>query len=174
MNSINFIKPVPPHQEREVRLWSWFTIIGSSSALIIIGIYTGMQWSLYRSLFQEKIQLKQKLGSFDTVLEQQRTQAEEQEQLQKKIDSLAKYKTFPKNPVSTLSSLRAITGNGLQAVTISKHRFELHVTCQNTQHATICLQKLLKDMRIRTVKLISLQSNQKQVIAIFKGEITPQ
>ena len=174
MNGINFIKPVPPHREREVRLWSWFTIIGSSSALGIIAIYTGMQWSLYRSLFQETILLKQKLSSFDTVLEQQRTQTEEQEQLQKKMDSLAKYKTSPKNPVSALSSLRAITGNGLQAVTVSKHRFELHVICQNAQHATICLQKLLQDMRIRTVKLTSLQSNQKQVIAIFKGEIAPQ
>lgn len=174
MNGINFIKPVPPHREREVRLWSWFTIIGSSSALIIIGIYSGMQWSLYRSLVREKLTLQQKLSSFDTVLEQQRTQTEEQEQLQKKNDSLAKYKTSPKNPVSALRSLRAITGNGLQAVTISKCHFELHVICQNAQHATICLQKLLKESSIRTVKLTSLRSNQKQVIAIFKGEITPQ
>ncbi len=170
MNNINFIKPVPPLKEREVRLWSWFTIIGSSSALVIIAIYTGMQWSLYRSLFQEKMLIQQKLGSFDTVLKQQRTQTEEQEQLQKKNDLLTKYKTSPKNPAATLNALHAITGNGLQSVTISKNRFELHVACRNAHHATICLQKLRHDTNIRTVKLTSLQSNQKQVIAIFKGE----
>lgn len=173
MNGINFIKPLPPHQEREVRLWSWFTVIGSSSLLLIIGVYTGMQYTLYRSLHQEKSTHQQELSSFNALLEQQRTQAEEQKLLQKNIDSISKYKTSPKNPLNALTALHAITGRGMHAVTISKNRFELHVACQNAQHATICLQKLLNNAHIRNAKLMSLQSNQKQVIALFKGEITP-
>ncbi len=171
MNNINFIKPVPPHRKREVRWWSWISIVAYGAMLIVIGIYTGMQWHLYRSLSQEKRMLEQQVPSFNNVLEQQRSQTEEQEQLQKNIDAVTKYKTLPKNPIKTLTALRAITGNGLQSVTIAKNHFELHVTCQNAHHATICLQKLLQDPHISTVKLTSLQSNQKQVVAIFKGEI---
>ncbi len=172
MKGINFIKPLPLHQERRVMLWSWFTIIGSSSLLLIISAYTGMQYSLYRSLSQEKTTRQQELSSFNALLEQQRKQTEEQKLLQQKINKVTRYKTSPKTPITALNALHAITGRGMQAITISKNHFELHVACQNAQHATICLQKLLHNTHIRTAKLLSLQSDQKQVVAIFKGEIT--
>jgi hypothetical protein len=172
MKSINFINPVPPHRAKEVRLWSWLTVVTSCSTLCIIVIYTGIYYSLYRSLSQEKSRLQQKLGSFNKLIEQQRTQKEDLEQLQNKIDLLKKYTTAPKNPVDALNSLHAITGNGLQSIAISKNTFELQVACQNAQHAAICLQKLQRDQRINTVKLTAMQSHNNQIIAIFKGEIT--
>jgi len=130
-----------------------------------------MQWQLYRSLSQERSVLQQKLQLFNSTLEQQRIHTKELEELQKKINQLTRYTQSPKSPIDSLKAIRTITGNGLQTITISKKSFELQVSCRNAQHATICLQKLMQDPSIRIVKLTSLQSNQKQIIALFKGEI---
>ena len=171
MKGINFIHPIPHKKEREVRRWCWLTMMSSSSAFIAILIYTGMQWSLYRSLAQEKIVLEQELSSFSSIMEKQRKQGAKQEQFKQTINKLTKYKTAPKNPVVAISLFHTIAGPALQGVTISKQQFTMRIHCTNAQQANLHLQNLMKTKAIHTAKLVSLQADKKQVIALCTGEL---
>ena len=173
MKNINFIKPVPPHRDKEIRLWIWVTLITSSAAIITIITITGTQWHMYSALHKEKNELQQQLLPFPSAMEQQHKQVQEKELRHQQLDKLSKYRESPKNPSDTLSSLRKALGAiPIQSVTLSKGSFELHALCTNAQQANACLQKLTSEKMIHNIKLTSLQANQKQLIAIFKGEIT--
>lgn len=173
MNNINFIEPVPRIVSREVRIWILITILLISSTIISIGIYSGLQWYSLHTAHQERNALQQQISRYNAILEQQQRETKQKEQLEQNIQKLTRYKTKPKNPINFLHALHAITGNGLQSITISKKQFELHVACQQAQHAIICIQKLQQDPQIALVQLVALQTNKQHIIAHFKGEKAP-
>lgn len=172
MNSINFIKTVSAHQEREIGIWYRLTTLAVSALLTVIATYTTAQYWLYHSLTQEINGIQQELSRFDTIVVQQRAQTDEQALLQKKINAILKYRQRPKSPLDLLQKLRVIMTDNLQNVTIEKNNLELQVLCQSTRHATAYLQRLVHVPHMQTVKLVSLQSHKKRVIALFKGKIT--
>lgn len=173
MNNINFIEPVPSSISREVHIWSLITTLLISGVIINIGIYSGIKWRSLHTARQERHAVQQQINGYNAILEKQQRETKQKEQLEQNIHTLTRYKTKPKNPIAFLNALYAITGNGLQSITISKKQFELNVACQQAQHAALCLQKLQQESHIRMAQLITLQMNKKQIIAHFKGERAP-
>ncbi len=172
MNNINFINPVPPSRNKEVRLWTWITVCVLIASIIGISITTGIQGYLYYSLRQKRQQLEQQLQPLSSVIEQEVKQREEQKQLQKSLDKITAYATKPKNPIDLILALHQTTGAmAIQSLSVSPDAFELQTVCPNAQEANACLQKLTKNNYIYAVKLTSLQVNQKQLLATFKGSV---
>ncbi len=172
MNRINFIKPVPPSRIREVRIWFWITCTLLAATLAILATYTVVQWRVYRTIHKEKHELQQQLNSFSSVMETEHKQVEDRDALQHQLNKLNKYSKTPKSPIEFLSSLRTTLGTiPMQSFTLTKNNFELHILCTNAQQANFCLQKLTHNSLIRSVKLVSLQTHQKQLMAVFKGEV---
>ncbi len=171
MNNINFINPVPPQRKKDVRLWVWFTLIVGTAALAIIATTTGIQWYTWYTIKTEKRALHEQLAPFAKEMEIQRKQTADKTLLHQHLNKLTKYSKNPKNPAALLGSLRTLFGTApLQSISFSKNNFETQILCTNAQQATAYLQKLLANDSIKTVRLTSLQAQQKQLIATFKGK----
>ena len=173
MNRINFIKTVPLSKQREVRVWIWLCIISICAFVSSIIITSGIQWHLYRSLHQQKKNLIEQVAQFATIMSEQRKQLEEQQYLQKKLDTINRYKTNPKNPHPILAILRkAMHDLSLQSASITTKQFECNALCSSATQASASIKRLHQESSLHNIQLVSLQTQQDKIQISIKGNIT--
>jgi hypothetical protein len=172
MKKINFIKTVPSSKHNEIRLWIWLCLIIGCALISNIIIISGMQWHLYRSLYKQKQLLSEQVAQFSTIMADHRQQIKEQQQLQKKLDVINRYKSNPKNPLSILSILRKATHDmSLQSVSITPKQFECNVLGSSTTKASACIKRLNQEAPFTNIQLVSLQTQNEKIQCILKGNV---
>jgi hypothetical protein len=173
MKRINFINTIPPSKQKEVRIWFGLCIITVIIFISTIIIINGTQWYLYKTLQQQKKELSEQVTQFATIMANQRHQLEEQEQLQKKLDTIQRYRINPKNPIGILSLLRKATQDlSLQSSIINSKQFECNAFCSSASQAANCIKCLSKEKNVRNIQLASLQTHQDKILITIKGMIT--
>lgn len=161
MKRSNFIQPVTLPWQKEIRFWYWLCFVISSMVLIHCAITSYLQWQLYYSLTHQAQELRYQLEQYTATMTEQRQLLEEQQQLQKKIDTINRYKKNPKNPLSILKTIRTIMRPmTIETITISTKQCTIHALCSSIAQVTTCLAQLTKEARCNNVTLTSLQKNQ--------------
>lgn len=177
MKPINFIKPIPPGRQKELRRWYWLTAGSLGALLTAILIISSIQGYLYWVLFKNRTVLSSELGNYGASINQQKKDQSEHDALKKKIDRLNQYRTNPKNPSSVLQALKT-AGNGLKirSVTITPKNFEIQLSAHSIDQITQCM-KLLHEYKHQSIpffanlKLASLSHRQQLVDATIAGTI---
>lgn len=173
MSRINFIKPVIFINNKEIRFWHWLWSVTSIILVVIIAITSGTQWYLYHSLKSQKNELQNQLTQYASITTQHRIYLEEQQQLQKQLDTIHRYTINPKNPLSIFTIIRKATQNiTIHNASINMHNFELCVLCQSIAQASACIQNLHQEPSFANITLVSLQPHHDKIQMIIKGDIT--
>lgn len=177
MKRINFITPLPPKRQKELKRWYLLTISVATLLFFSIIIITAIQGYQYWALHKKQRQLSFELSNYTSVINQQKHDHDQHTRLKKKIDRLNQYKSNPKNPAAILSIIKtAFNGMKLKSLSINAQQFEIQLSANSPDQITACI-KYLHEYRQQSkplfsrIKLVSLSHNQQQVDATITGII---
>ncbi len=174
MNTINFIRPLPPEKDREVRSWLRITALLYMLIIICTLIIIAMQWYLHRQLKGQHATLKEQLHQYNSIMDVHRTTKSEQELLQKKIAKLHRYHHNPQSPLPIIETIAMASKQTIiESLTIKNGAIELKVIAPTSAHAMQLVQTLQASPLLKTVYLQSLKINDNnQAITLIKAAVS--
>ena len=173
MHNMNFIRPVPPHKEKELRRWMLVSALLIMSLLIGGITISGIQWKVYRDIQQEKNTLMIQLASYDQIMNRQHEHTKQHSTLQQKLQQLQVYTNQPKNPIDIITTVQKILGTvPLQSLTIDNDHFELKGSCLHAKQATQLVGKLNSLALCNNAQLHAIASGSNNTLEfVIKGSI---
>jgi hypothetical protein len=172
---INFIKPIPPSREKELRIWYRIMLGFLLTVIPAIIIVSTIQLYLWASLHRTKVTLANQLANFNGILAQQKKDRCEQSQLKERAACMQRYSSDPKNPASVLAAITdAAKESQLQSIAISKKSVEIQIHSASTDIVLTTIKRL-SDARIdnlpimHDVSLASLTSSGQSIHATIKA-----
>jgi hypothetical protein len=175
MKKVNFIDPLPPYKQYELRRWFWWTVVIWIISFMIGAYYVAPQLLLYSALKKEIRVLREKTTPYAATAHNKEALKSEHELLSKQSNKINQYIEQPKNPHKYIAAIMEASGNGvkLESLKFNKKDVELTVVCPTPEHATVFIKRLSASDLFAGIKLVSLQHDTQgnQFRAVIKGNI---
>lgn len=180
MNNLNFINPVPPRKEREVRVWFSSTLVLFCAIIVAVSSLHFVQLRMLKKITLEKKSLLNKVQDFDAALEAQHKLKQEEEALTKRLHDISEQTNNPKNPVEYLTTIAQACAREveIQSLKIENEGLEIAAQCTNQQEATRFIEKLadssyFKDLTLTSLNTSAKKNTEKELIDFrIQGRIT--
>lgn len=175
MRLINFIKPLPPHRERELRIWYRSALICTVSIVLLCGIVSSIQLYLWGSLYRSKKTMTQQLTQFGTTIAQQKNDRTMQNLLTQQQKRIERYIKDPKNPLHIIAAISAATKDTpLQSINVSADSIELQIHAASPEAVIAVMERLAhapieSELIFDAIQLASLSYAGNQVNATIKA-----
>jgi hypothetical protein len=175
VKKVNFISPLPPHKQYELRRWFWCTALLWIISFMIGAYCVVPQLVTFIALKKEINALHEKTASYSKGVNNRDALKSEHELLSKQSSKINQYIDQPKNPHQYIVVILEASGNGvkLESLKFNKKNVELTILCPTPEHATVFIKRLSLSDLFTGIKLVSLQHDPqtKQLRAVIKGNI---
>lgn len=175
MKKVNFISPLPPHKQYELRRWFWCTTTLWIISFVIGAYCVVPQLVTFFVLRKEISVLYGKTASYSDVVKNSDALKSEHELLSKQNSKINRYMDQPKNPHQYIAVILEAVGNGatLELLKFNKKDVELTILCPTAEHATVFIKRLSLSDLFTGIKLVSLHNDTRanQLRAVIKGNI---
>ncbi len=165
MKHINFIHPVPPHRDKEVK--RWILISGSILSMTLIGLFIRTTFYLYEI---STITIPQNIeNEFQETVRACKDKEHHYETQQHTYEALYRYQHTPKTPFKTLQSIVTLIGaSHIKALAHTKQHCEITATISDIARLQSLIAKLESLPIVKSVQLISVKKDQKNFIATLR------
>lgn len=173
MKKVNFITPLPPHKQYELRRWFWCTVVVWVISLVVGAYCVVPPLMTFIALKKEISCLHEKIKDYAEVTKNRDTLNNEHELLNKQSVKIHQYVEQPKNPHQYVAAILEASGDGvkIELLKCNKKDVEVTILCPTPEHATVFIKRLSLSDLLTGIKLVSLQHDgqTKQLRAVIKG-----
>ena len=175
MKKVNFITPLSPQKQYEIRRWFWVSCILCISILCVGAYFIVPQLLTFIALKKEVAALREKTKDHAELFKNSDTHKKEHELLHERGVWINRYHEQPKNPHNVIAAIRDASGDGvkLESIRFNKKDVDLTVVCPTPEHATVFIKRLSVSDLFTGIKLVSLQHDgpTKQFRVVIKGNV---
>lgn len=162
MKTINFINALSERHHKELNRWYQL------SACLFIALITGIiivtfkQYSVLSALKHEQEKMHTTHNTFNAALEEKITLKKQENELNKKIETITQFSAHSDSLTSLLTSLSKVTNQAelIESITLEKNDLMLVVLVAQTQDALTIMKSLQQMPELGDVALLSLQPKQ--------------
>lgn len=159
MKNVNFINPLPPKQQQEIKRWARRSLlIGIGTIIIISGIHLHQTLAL-RELKKEYALIGHYKKNFDEIMARNNTLKQEELQLNSKLAQIKAWQE-PMAACTYLNTIAAMHHTAqlkLESLSVAGNRFEISAQCPHETAILSCITDLAKIDRVENVQLAALR-----------------
>src|SRR5271166_6015499 len=112
MKKVNFIDPLPPHKQYELRCWFWYTVFVWIISFMVGAYFVVPQLVNFIALKKEINVLREKTRDYPEIVNNKDALKSEHELLSKQSSKINRYIDQPKNPHRYIVVILEASGNG--------------------------------------------------------------
>jgi len=160
MKTINFITALSPRRHKELTRWYQLSTLLLIAILAAITITTGRQYLLFAALNKQVAQ--ETATTFTTTMNNMHALKLQEQELEKKLASIAPFATPKNNPAHILDLIhKTMSGSSfIESVVLDKTTITMVVLCAQTAQAMEIISSLQKLPELEGLTLQSLQPQQ--------------